>query len=115
MKRIAVICLAMVLLVSFGVVIGCDESNVEVTAGKYVNQDDAREYVEIKADGTCYSRNFKVIEGQEYMGELTGTWKVKGNRIIYYFEDESGNSQAAGGTVEGNIISDPDGNVWVLE
>ncbi len=106
LRKWLLIGLAIVLLAGFGAVIGC-ASNVEVAAGKYVNQDDSSEYVEIKADGTYLLK----MNGGEFMGE----WEVKGNEIRFYREDELGMVRKAAGTVEGNIIHDYDGIVWVLE
>ena len=108
LRKWLLIGLAIVLLVGSGAVIGCaSEPDVEVTAGKYVNQDDASKYIEIKADGTFDNYN---EEGILYSGK----WEVKGSEIIFSVEIEQGVLRAAG-TVEGNIINDNDGLVWVLE
>jgi hypothetical protein len=86
------------------VVTGCDESNVDFTAGKYIRQDNAGEYLIMKTDGTYDYTN------EEDGLELTGEWWVEGNKIRWTLGDFVG-----GGTVEGNTITDLDGAVWVLK
>ena len=97
---------AILLLVGLGVVIGCS-SNVEVTIGKYVRQDDENDYVEIKADGTYFLHN-----NEE---DITGEWEVRGNDIIFKLEILPGTYAKFAGTVIDDEIHDEDGIVWVLE
>jgi len=109
LRKWLLIGLVVTLLVSFVAVTSCgeSESDVEVTAGKYVNQDGSGNYMKIKADGTFYSYKDGMI--------AVGEWDVDGNVIIFYKKDESGNMVSAGGAVvEDNIIKDPDGAdlVW---
>ena len=108
LRKLSLIGLVIIFLVSLGAVIGCEsEADVEVTLGKYVNQDDASKYIELKADGTF---DQYAEEGMLYSGE----WEIKGSTIIFSVEVQ-GVVLEGGGTVEGNVINDNDGLVWKLE
>jgi len=52
-------------------IIGCGKSSF---AGKYVNQDNPSDYLELRPDGIYYSYT-------GYSGGYNGEWEVKGNEL----------------------------------
>lgn len=75
----------------------------EVIYGKYINQDDSSEYLELDKDGTFYLREMGI--------GFTGNWKIKGDEIILMFSL----GIAAKGKIEGDTIIDEDGKTWKKE
>lgn len=109
-----------VVLIFLGMVVGCEqkgsggEKNKEVSKsekgvlGKYVNQDDPREYVELKSDYTVYKKE-KFPWGDYY--EMKGKWETGSDEILLI--------GPLGGVnrckVKGNTLVDEDGKIWTKQ
>lgn len=89
----------MMLLVTSGVMIGCGESG---SAGKYANQDNPSEYLELNEDGT-----FCLVESGL---SLDGQWEAEGNKLRLNFM-----GMVATAEIKGNKLYDEDGKVWVKQ
>ncbi len=84
----------------------------EPVAGRYHNQDDFEEYIELKADGTAYWREKALFASQftelpQYT-ELAAKWKAEGEEIVFV--------GPLGVVVRGKISPNTilaDGKVWV--
>ncbi|GAH73580.1 unnamed protein product [marine sediment metagenome] len=70
-KKYFLILLNFIILVSIVFTVGCGKSSF---AGKYVNQDNPSDYLELKPDGMYYSYT-------SYSGGYNGEWEVKGNEL----------------------------------
>ena len=102
---------AMIVLVvisfSLGAIDGC-KGKQDAIAGRYHNQDDFDEYIELKADGTAYWREKSLsLFGSQYT-ELAAKWKVEGEEIVFVGPLEV----VVRGKISGNTIL-ADGKVWV--
>jgi len=101
------------ILFSFRMIVGCkgkqesqQKNNQNTLAGRYHNQDDFEEYIEIKGDGTAYWRE-KSSFGSHYT-ELAAKWKTDGEEIVFVGPLEV--------VVRGKITGDTilaDGKVWI--
>jgi hypothetical protein len=70
-------------------------------AGKYVNQKNKKEYLELRGDGTFFVR--------ESGTGMSGHYRVDGGVITLTLEG----GMAAQGKIQGNTITDEDGKIWV--
>ena len=104
--RTLLIVLAVALICTFT---GCSGGGTSVPSsaergitGKYLNEDDSDEYLELKKDGTFFLREGGVAS--------SGEWEIEGDTITIHV----GESGLAGrGTIEDDRIVDEDGVVWV--
>lgn len=71
--------------------------------GTYVSEEDSQCYIELQADGTFF---VTAPSGQEH-----GEYKVAGTMIFL----KMSNGQAPRGTIEGNVLRDPDGDRWIKQ
>jgi len=85
-------------------VAGCLGPSPEDVSGTYVNQDNSRQHLELKEDGTFL---LKMAAYSQWGGE----WKVKGNEIKLSFY--TGTVTKA--KIKGNTIVDEEGSVWVKQ
>ena len=117
MKIMIVLGVALVLL---GVVDSCEQKgsgeeksgkvnrSEEKFVGKYVNQDDPQEYVELKGDYTVYKKE-KFPWGDYY--EMKGKWETGSDEVLLI--------GPLGGVdrckVKGNTLIDEDGKIWTKQ
>jgi len=126
MRKVMVV-LAMLTLLASVIVIGCGKSEEEKSEqvsrseevgrneevgkteerilGKYFNEDDYEQYIEIKKDGTVYVR-------EKFLGdynEMMGSWKKDGDEILLI--GPLGLVERC--RIEDNNIIDPDGEKWL--
>ena len=71
-------------------------------AGVYVNSKEAK--MELKSDGS-----FSIYEKGVNKALATGTYTVKGNDITFAL---TGLGRTGTGKIDGNSITDPDGETW---
>jgi len=72
-------------------------------AGKYVNQKNRTEYIELKPDGSFYV--------QRKTSGYTGRYEVTGNIITTVLPD----GRAGRDKIQADAIIEPDGTIWVRE
>lgn len=90
-----------VLLVALALVSACTGNQVP---GKYISEQNPRDYLELKRDGTFYL--------QEEGVTLTGKYQVDGDEITLSVSI-LGIPTATKGSIKGNVIVDDDGERWV--
>lgn len=103
MKRALPILMLIVIFLST-LAVGC--GGKAAICGKYVNEDDPREYLIIKDDGTFILKEFEFGEPMT----LTGDWHLEGDTLIL-----SWMGFGVEGEVRGNKIIDNEGKVWVKQ
>ena len=88
-----------VILLVVCLLVGCSKT----VAGKYVNEKNPKDYLELKSDGT-----FFVQEGS--MG-MAGKYEIEGNQITL----KTDIGLATRGKIEGKTIIDKDGDRWTKQ
>jgi hypothetical protein len=99
LKKSVLIILVMTLLVTSGAMIGCGKASIP---GKYVNQDNPGEYLELNEYGTFYLKKSDL--------SLDGEWEAEGNELRLNLM-----GTVATAEIKGNRIIDQDGEVWVKQ
>jgi hypothetical protein len=83
---------------------GCNASE----EGIYMYEKDQKEFIELRKDGTFFNTecdNFLTKKCRSF----TGKYRVMGNRLIL----ELSTGQASTGSIEGNVIIDPEGHRYI--
>jgi len=109
-----------VALIFLGIIVGCGqkgsgrEKEKEVgkrekgVLGKYVNQDDPQEYVELKNDGTVYVK--EKFPWNDYH-EMKGKWEIGSDELLLI--DPLGGVDRC--KIKGNTLIDGDGKIWTKQ
>lgn len=97
LKKYLLIVLTFLLLTSIVCIIGCERASITKI---YVNQDNPKDYLELRPDGTYYLY-------EEGIG-TTGEWGVRGNELRL-----SAGGFVVTGEIKGNKIIDDEGKIWV--
>ena len=93
------------LLVILSTTISCGKKG----AGTYYKRGKPDEILQLKRNGTFYSK--ERMEFTNQFIEVTGTWRLEGNRLIL----STPMGLATSGELRGDTLIDPDGKQWIKE
>ncbi|HEY6251833.1 MAG TPA: hypothetical protein VI685_17890 [Candidatus Angelobacter sp.] len=97
MQRAGAVLIVLTLAVTL---LSCSKS----VAGTYVSNKDAQMSLELKGNGS-----FAVYQKNKTTALATGTYKVDGTVITLVI---TGENKPGTGKLEGDLLTDPDGNTW---
>ena len=90
---------------------GCGASTSSTSAvGTYLHATNSAEYIKLNPDGTFTAVDHTIFSNGSI---ASGTYKIDGTAIVLTFINPPGGT--GHGTVQGNVLIDPDGERWVKQ